>query len=69
MEWITLTADEGKWYTKEPTKEWQRRFWSEISTTTGQAAEYVQVTDEWKADYERRRAEYLKQINEQDEEE
>ena len=68
MEQIELIADNGKWYTKEPSNEWQRFFYHKVKVSADKASEFTQVTDEYKADYERRRAEYFKQLNEQEDE-
>jgi len=64
---IELTAPEGKWYTKEPTNEWQRYFYNKVKVAENKAEEFELWTDEQKADYERRRAEYMKQLNDEEE--
>lgn len=67
MELIELNAEDGKWLTKEPTKEWQRTFNKRVKVPRQLADTFTLVTDEEKADYERRRNEYMKQLNEEEE--
>jgi hypothetical protein len=68
MEQIELTAPEGKWLTKEPTNVWQRYFYQKVKVPQNKADEFEIWTDEQKADYERRRAEYMNQFNDDEEE-
>lgn len=66
MELIPLQAEEGKWLTKEPSNVWQRYFWKRVNVPINERDKYKQVTDKEKADYERRRAEYMNQFNEEE---
>ena len=62
-------AQEGKWLTKTPQNERSRMFYTKVTGTEQSLAEFEEVTDKFKTDYEKWLAEERRKDAEKEDEE
>lgn len=66
IELIELIAEDGMWYTKTPSTEWNRYFWNRVKVPKSEVSNFELVTDAYKVKYESDRVNHFNQLTEEE---